>query len=176
MRHARPCIEPGLCYGSSDVAADAEATRQAGLSLASRLPPSIAVRGSPLRRCTQLADTLIELRPDLHCVPDARLAEMDFGRWEGRPWDAIGVAAVEAWTRDFASHRPGDGESVNAFMARVAAVFDETRAASLDAVWITHAGVIRAATLLARGMRTVRNAADWPRQAPAWGDWQQLTL
>jgi alpha-ribazole phosphatase len=176
VRHAKPCIEPGICYGNSDVEADDQATRSAAATLAASLPRSIAVRVSPLRRCTQLAGALHRLRPAMHWQPDPRLAEMDFGSWEGRRWDEIGAPALDAWTRDFGQHRPGGAESVNAFMARVAAAFDEARAADRDAVWITHAGGIRAAMLLAGGTRTLDNAADWPQEAPGWGDWQQLTL
>lgn len=176
VRHARPLVEPGICYGSSDVDADAAATLRAASALAARLPPAITVRGSPLRRCTQLADALAPLRRDLRWRLDARLAEMDFGAWEGRRWDDIGAAAVDAWARDFAHHRPGGGESVNLFMARVARAFDEDRAAGQDTAWITHAGVIRAATLLARGVRTLESATDWPPHAPPWGRWRLLRL
>lgn len=176
VRHARPYIAAGICYGSSDLEADAPATRSVAARLAASLPPSVAVRSSPLRRCAQLAQALHRLRPALHWQPDPRLAEMDFGGWEGRCWDEIGAAALDAWTRDFGQHRPGGGESVNAFMARVGAAFDEARAEGSDCVWLTHAGVIRAAALLARGVRTLERAAEWPDQAPAWGEWQQLQL
>jgi len=39
-------------------------------------------------------------------------------------------------------------------------------------VWITHAGVIRAATLLTQGLRQVQRADQWPIAAPAWGAWR----
>jgi hypothetical protein len=37
-------------------------------------------------------------------------------------------------------------------------------------VWITHAGVIRAATLIAQGVRQVRSADQWPRDVLAFGE------
>ena len=87
--------------------------------------PVSPVVTSPLQRCEQLAHALIGLRPDLACKKDLHLQEMDFGDWEGRRWNAIGPAALDAWVADFAGHRPGGGESVQAFMGGVAAVWDE---------------------------------------------------
>ena len=54
----------------------------------------------------------------------------------------------------------------------MAAAWDETRALHQASVWITHAGVIRAATLLARGQRQVQRADQWPVEAPSWGGWR----
>ncbi|MEH3087392.1 MAG: histidine phosphatase family protein [Xylophilus ampelinus] len=174
VRHARPLVEAGLCYGRLDVAADPGHTRETAARLADALPPGAALRTSPRRRCRDLADALAALRPDLRpAAVDARLAEMDFGDWEGRRWDAIGPAALDAWTADFARHRPGGGESVADFMARVAEAFDAP-APGADRVWIAHAGVARAATLLARGLRRVERAADWPRTGPDFGAWTTL--
>lgn len=162
-RHARPLIEPGLCYGASDIAADIEATYEAAQALAAQLPRGLAVASSPLRRCVQLAQALRELRPDLAFTRDPRLAEMDFGQWEGRPWETIAPAEHVAWMADFAGYRCGGGESVAAFMARVRLSLEATRATGADTLWITHGGVVRATTLLVRGAAMPRQAADWPR-------------
>ncbi len=171
VRHAKPLVAAGICYGALDLDADAASTEAAALALSDVLPSSITLLSSPLQRCAQLTQALCLRRPDLDPRYDARLAEMDFGSWEGQRWDAIARAGMEAWTKDFAHYRPGGGESVSAFMARVAQVFDETRLAGRDAAWITHAGVIRAAQLLQRGVREVSNAASWPLHAPAFGRW-----
>ena len=101
---------------------------------------------------------------------------MDFGRWEGRAWADIDPAELSAWTDDFSAYRAGDtGESVAVFMARVAAAFD-----ALDRTqptcWLTHAGVIRACTLLATGQRHITHAAQWPQSAPAFGQWVTLAV
>ena len=175
VRHARPLIEPGICYGQLDVAADAEATRVGAEALADVLPHGITMVCSPLQRCEQLAQVLIGLRVDLTCKTDVRLKEMDFGQWEGQRWDAIDPAALAAWTDHFAHHSPGTrGESVAQFMARVGQAFDELSPA--EHVWITHAGVIRAAQLLAQGVRHVERADQWPVDAPAFGQWCTLNL
>lgn len=174
VRHAQPLIAPGVCYGATDVAADAQATQQAAHALAQALPLGLLLLSSPLQRCEQLANCLQGLRPDLVFKTDARLVEMDFGDWEGRCWDAIPQPDFDRWVADFGKHRFGGRESVQEFMLRVAGAWDETRAAGRDAVWVTHAGVIRAATLLAQGVRQIEQAAQWPREAPSFGGWREL--
>lgn len=173
VRHARPLVASGVCYGALDVPADALATQIAAQALADALPRGIAIRCSPLQRCEQLAQVLRGLRPDLihNSRVDPRLAEMDFGRWEGQRWDAIARAELDGWTESFATWRCGGAESVQGFMARVGAAWDETLAQHQATVWVTHAGVIRAATLLAQGLRQVQRADQWPIDAPAWGAW-----
>ena len=170
-RHAQPLIESGVCYGATDVAADWQATQVAAQALSEILPMGLELVTSPLQRCQQLTNCLRALRPDLVGQTDARLAEMDFGCWEGQRWDAIPQADYERWTADFGQHRFGGKESVQAFMQRVASAWDEAQLAGQEVVWITHAGVIRAASLLAQGVRQVDQAAQWPPAAPAFGAW-----
>ena len=174
VRHAQPLMAPGICYGATDIAADAQATLQAAQELAHTLPLGLALVSSPLQRCERLAHCLRGLRPDLAYKTDARLVEMDFGCWEGQRWDAIPEADYARWMADFGGHRFGGQESAQEFMQRVSAVWDETRRQGLDTVWITHAGVIRSATLLAQGVRQVEHATQWPREAPAFGCWCEL--
>lgn len=166
-RHARPEIAPGTCYGRLDMAADAAATAEAARALDAVLPPGIAVVSSPLLRCRQLAQALG--RP---FRTDDRLQEMDFGAWEGRPWADIPRDKLDAWSAGFAHYAAGGGESVAVFMARVAAAFDEPGAA--DTLWVTHAGVIRAASLIADGRREIQRAEHWPTAAPGHGQWCTL--
>jgi alpha-ribazole phosphatase len=174
VRHAQPLVAPGVCYGATDVAADQAATLQTARALARVLPSGLLLVSSTLQRCELLAQCLQGLRPDFAYKTDARLIEMDFGSWEGQRWDAIPQPDVDRWVADFGAHRFGGRESVHEFMQRVAAAWDETRLAGREAVWITHAGVIRAATLLAQGVRTVDQAGQWPREAPAFGHWCEL--
>lgn len=89
LRHARPLIEEGVCYGATDMDADAAATLAAAQQMAPLLAPQAQLWSSPLRRCTQLTQALCALRPDLKPCTDNRLAEMDFGRWEGWRWADI---------------------------------------------------------------------------------------
>jgi len=183
VRHARPLVDPGVCYGALDVPADDAATRSCAAQLAVSLPlngsrnghPQVSLSASPLQRCELLTQYLCGLRPDLAPAFDANLVEMNFGSWEGQQWDTIGEAAVARWTDQFATHRPGGGESVRDFMARVEMTMDRLRASQQPdrahhAIWITHAGVIRAATLIAGGTRTLTRADQWPVKGPAWGE------
>lgn len=176
VRHAAPEVAPGTCYGKTDVPALTEHTLRLAGELASALPARVALQVSPLVRCADAAKALHAVRPDVPPRTDPRLAEMDFGSWEGRPWDAIGREAMDAWMRDFARHAPGGGEPVNAFMQRVAAAYDETVLAARDCAWITHAGVIRAALLLQQGQRTVSRADQWPAAAIGFGQWIVLEI
>ncbi|WP_293194388.1 histidine phosphatase family protein [Ottowia sp.] len=170
MRHAPVQVAPGLCYGRTDLPADGEMTRQAARALAGQLPLKARMFVSPLQRCELLAQHLRGLRPDMIQNTDPRLREMHFGAWEGRPWADIPRADVDAWVAGFAHARPGgDGETVDELMARVGAAWDDWRAGGRDAVWVTHAGVIRAAALLARGARRIERAGDWPAEPLAFG-------
>ena len=178
VRHAAPLVAPGTCYGALDVPADAQATRAAAERLATALPPGARVAHSTLQRCELLAHDLQALRPDLTFAPDARLREMDFGRWEGQTWDAIGKSAIDTWVAGFATHAPGGGESLAHMLHRVAAALQtarewRTNQRAEDVVWITHAGVARCvAWLQERGESALPRSEDWPAAAPGWGEWE----
>ncbi|MBT9506860.1 histidine phosphatase family protein [Rhodoferax sp.] len=174
VRHAQPLIAPGICYGATNMPAESQATLEAAQALARTLPPGIRVVASPLQRCEQLAQCLRELRPDLPYITDARLAEMDFGCWEGQRWDAIPQADFDQWTAAFGTHRFGGRESVHEFMQRVAEAWTQMQRLAQDTVWITHAGVIGAASLLSQGVLQVEQAAQWPQGGPAFGKWREL--
>lgn len=178
VRHAQPCVGAGVCYGALDMAAVLEATQIAAVALAKHLPTATAVWVSPLQRCEQLAQVLRGFRPDLTFKPDARLTEMNFGEWEGVPWADVPRSALAAWTDDFGNHRFGGVESANMVVQRVAAAWNDARQNSAptggDVAWITHAGVIRAAGMVAQGVLQVNDAAQWPRSAPGFGEWRVL--
>jgi alpha-ribazole phosphatase len=177
VRHPLVQLAPGICYGASDVPADPVHTADCAARLAHVLPQGLAGTCSPLGRCRSLADALVAQRPDLHFSADARLAEMDFGHWEGQHWDGIGRTAMNAWTQDFARHRPGDGESVSAFIARVASALQATAAsAAPQGLWITHAGVIKAVRWLLANQGPLEHADQWPTDSVACGDCCVLEL
>lgn len=172
-RHATPLVPAGTCYGRLNVAADAAATTAAAEALAAALPAGVRLRASPLQRCEQLAQALQGLRPDLACTTDARLAELDFGAWEGQRWDAIAPAAYDAWTADFAHYRPGGGESLAVLLQRVQGALAAARGNGGDEAWITHAGVARCVHWLLRApAHTWPAASEWDMPAPSFGAWQ----
>ena len=182
VRHAQPLVAPGVCYGRLDLPADMAATAASAQALAAALPAGMRLaHHSPLQRCEQLAQALHGLRPDLALKPDAQLQELDFGAWEGRTWDAIGRVPVDAWTADFARHRPGGGESLAGMLTRVAAALAAARAEAAargnGVLWITHAGVARCVQwLLQHGESALPQADQWPVAAPGFGAWQVFDL
>lgn len=183
VRHAQPLVKRGICYGATDIPADAKATANHASRLAEVVPVGARVFSSPLQRCQSLALALASLRPDLVHERDARLREMDFGSWEGRFWRNIPQGEFETWMEHFAEHAVGGGESVQALMGRVALALEDTRQCvfasdevTKDAVWITHAGVIRAVTLLINGVTKPQSGSQWPSEAPDFGQWCELTL
>lgn len=182
VRHARPLVADGVCYGRLDLAADPHATRAAACALVQALPARLAVvRHSPLQRCEQLALAVQALRPDLTFTPEARIRELDFGAWEGRSWQAIGAAEVGVWSADLARHAPGGGEPLAAMLTRVAQALASdalhARQQRADVVWISHAGVARCLRwLLAHGAQHLPTAQQWRLRAPGYGRWQRFTL
>lgn len=178
VRHAQPLVAAGLCYGQLDVEADLASTEQAAQALQPLLADALvgAVRSSPLRRAQMLARRLAD-HLALPVQQDARLSEMHFGQWEGVAWSDVPKAAVDDWTTDFAHHCFGGGESTQQVLERVWAALQEAREVGADQLWVTHAGVIRAARyLLTRGEPRIESAAQWPREAPVFGGWDVLEL
>lgn len=135
VRHPPPVIAPGICYGRLDMPAHSIAETAARLR--AQLLPGLPVWSSPLQRARTLAEAL-------HPAPqiDPRLAEMDFGAWEGEAWDAIGPAALDDWAADIAGFRPPQGETGLEVQARALAWLAERDESEL--VVVTHAGIKRA--------------------------------
>jgi alpha-ribazole phosphatase len=172
LRHARVTFEAGLCYGVSDVPADAALTQTAAEAAAAMLPQGLPVRVSGLGRAQQLARALQARRPDLRpAITDIRLNEMDFGHWELQRWDAVPREAFDTWMADFAHHRFGGAESTQQLIDRVADALQALRGIGVsEAVWVTHAGVIRAVQFVAEhGRGPITDVAQWPREAPEPG-------
>ena len=172
LRHARVQLPDGLCYGGSDVPANPDLTLHAARHWTARLPVGAIWRVSALGRAQQLADALRALREDVpQATVDERLNEMHFGRWELQPWDSIPRPAFDEWMADFAHHRFGGVESTQMLLDRVAVALQDLKAdGPAHAVWVTHAGVIRAVSyLVLGGVMPIPGVGHWPREAPAPG-------
>lgn len=181
VRHAPVTLPPGVCYGISDVPADLELTREAAHRLAKQMPPNLLVWVSGLKRAQQLCEALVALRPDLqHERTDSRLNEMNFGCWELQPWDAIPRPAIDRWVEDFARHRFGEQESAYEVVARVRlALLDLSGrvGANGEAVWVTHAGVMRAVRFLANGVGEAGlTLAHWPTSVTSPGSCEVVEM
>jgi alpha-ribazole phosphatase len=164
-RHPRPIGAEGRCIGRTDLDVDTRcakrlAHRVLGTARRESLPRKVWT--SPLRRCELVGRLLVSMGFE-HGVDD-RLAEMDFGRWDGQPWPTIPHSDVAAWEADFANHAPGGGESLAALMRRVQA-FVSGLPPHDDALVIGHGGWINA--LLALGGPPPQ-PGHWP-SPPAFG-------
>lgn len=91
VRHAKTeWNKSGRIQGVSDIplAPESElAARNAGREIAEKID---AVYCSPLRRAARTAELIAECR-GLAVVPDARLGERNFGAFEGRTYDELGL-------------------------------------------------------------------------------------
>jgi alpha-ribazole phosphatase len=179
IRHPRPAEAEGLCYGSSDLPADVTALAQCAAAVRAELEalPEVSDTrwfSSPLQRCTELAALLAPA-----FETDARLAEMHFGGWEGKPWPAIPRAEVDAWVADLLNYRPGAGENVAPVAGRVQGFLDTLRSSGCArAIVICHAGTIRLISTLAGGQpleQAALNAAATPHSI-AYGEVLLLPL
>jgi alpha-ribazole phosphatase len=172
LRHTAPIVAPGICYGRSDVAAEPIAA-DALARLRAQLPAGAPLYSSPLRRCTELAHALDIGAPMI----DARLAELDFGRWELQRWDDIARAEIDAWAQDIAFYRPGGGECAHDMARRVAAFCDELgRAPHPDAVVVCHAGTMRLLAARERGLAPAEMARAAAAEASTIAYGALLTL
>ncbi|MES2742762.1 MAG: histidine phosphatase family protein [Pseudomonadota bacterium] len=140
IRHPRPLVTAGLCYGSTDLPVAPAELARARAALAATLPADLPLFSSPLQRCADLARQL----PCSALCFDPRLVEMDFGRWEMRAWDDIARAEIDAWADDVAGYRPGGGETVLEVASRVSAFYADVRQAGIgSAIVLCHAGTMR---------------------------------
>jgi alpha-ribazole phosphatase len=169
-RHPRALGAAGRCIGRTDLAVDRRKARR----LAGRIRAAARRHGlpreiwtSPLQRAADVGKVL-RAWGWTHRI-DARLVELDFGRWDGRPWREIDPVEVAAWEADFVHHAPGGGESLAALRERVAGFVDERSADSSQrgaaVLVVSHAGWMSAA---APGRACV-DAAHWPAPTPTMG-------
>lgn len=145
VRHTRPDVAAGTCYGRLDVGlADSFPTEARAVLEA--LPAIQRVVSSPLSRCLTLGRYIASAK-DLPIDEDERLMELDFGAWESQPWAKVGAAALDDWAQDFLHARPHGGESVAMLRDRVAAALADWSARRELIAIVTHAGVIKAACM-----------------------------
>jgi alpha-ribazole phosphatase len=143
VRHTTPDIAPGVCYGQLDVAPAATFADEAAQTLR-WLPQADLFIASPLLRAARLAEQLAQAqRAELRL--DARLMEMGFGAWEGRPWEAIARTELDAWAADFMGYAPPGGESAAQLMQRAQALLQDLALLPHPTIaLVAHAGSIRA--------------------------------
>ena len=166
LRHTKPDIADGTCYGVTDLKPGANLADEARHAIANLPWKADQILSSPLVRCASLADhisTTHDVRPSFH----DGLKEMDFGVWEGMRWDDVPVDELNIWANDLLHARPHGGESVFQMQVRALAALDAHDAWRPDTATlvVTHAGVIRA-VLDHIGVRDA-----WVTQTPYGGGW-----
>lgn len=149
IRHA-PVSVDGVCYGRAEVPVSLEA-RDALARLV--VPRADLVWSSPSIRCRELA-ALISVELGASFRQDERLREMNFGDWEGVPWDDIEEKTLCAWTQQWETAAPPGGETIGALECRVGAWEADLNVAQ-EHLLIAHAGVVRALWVL-------RESISWP--------------
>src|SRR5690606_42086613 len=99
IRHTKPDIEAGICYGQSDIQLATSFDKE-WTEIRKKLPLNVdRLFTSPLSRCTKLSERLAAhfgLLPE----KDVRLMEMNFGDWEMKKWDDIDQRELNAWMND----------------------------------------------------------------------------
>jgi alpha-ribazole phosphatase len=158
IRHPPLTDMQGICYGALDVHIADAVVMQYADKLKKELP-LLPVISSPLQRCFALAQTI-----DINAKQDSRLIEMNFGDWQGRPWDCIDRLALDAWAKDVTKFRAPNGEN---FIDVIARLSDFLHQLEVPHILVTHAGVIRAAHYLLGAVPTEQAAAmEIPYAAP----------
>ncbi len=142
IRHTPVDVPKGTCYGISDVMPVADiseyvARLKAQLNIGNKI-----IYSSPLKRCTILAKEVIG--DDFKT--DNRLAELNFGDWEGDTWSNIFNNRSEsaAWFNDFVRITVPGGESYMQQYKRVTAFIHDIIKPDNDYIIFAHAGTIRA--------------------------------
>lgn len=154
LRHPKPEVAPGLCYGQLDIPLSAQAEGEIAEALRAS-PKASVILTSPAQRCMRLAEALAA-RDGIRIIQDSRLKELSFGKWEGLTWDQIDRAESDPWAEDPWNIAPPEGETFAALTARVREVLEEILEEVLEtapegATIVCHAGVIRAAQMILLG-------------------------
>lgn len=164
-RHPRAIGAAGRCIGRTDIPVHPRKARRLAhrvRALARRqgLPREVWV--SPLVRSRDVGRQLA--RWGWRVQVDARLSELDFGHWDGRPWSDIAWDEVESWQNDLLRHAPGGGESLARLAARVQAFVAETAASGAPRLLVGHGGWLNVLLHLPRWLPPAQRlaASDWP--------------
>lgn len=163
--HGATEAQMGLCIGRSDFALSARgftAVQQLATTWCDRAPRFLF--SSDLRRAHQSAQVFaagFAVEPLL----DARLREIDYGRWDGRPWHDIALsdtARHQHWLNNPVIQETPDGENFADVLRRTGAWLSALLSSTRDGdrvLAIAHPGSIRALLCHATGLPPARATA-----------------
>jgi len=167
-RHPKPNAAKYRCIGQTDLTVNRRKIKRLANKIAQfvrqhHLPKVIWV--SPLQRSRLVGECLAAR--GFVCHIDPRLMEIDFGDWDGKTWDNIDKAQIDAWCADFANFAPDHGESLTEFFARIKdwlASFDEkSPEKTLPKLIVGHSGWITAATMIAKHQVVPTDPTNWSK-------------
>jgi alpha-ribazole phosphatase len=148
VRHPKPDVIQGLCYGDMDVPL-ADGWEEGAKSLKKALTASSKMSfkdashvcyHSPLSRAAKLADFI----SDGDSIAVDALKELDFGDWEGHCWKDIPRQEIDLWAADIVNAAPYNGESLQIVANRVWSWWLSVKDNPVDTfVLVAHSGVIK---------------------------------
>ena len=161
LRHPKPEIDPGICYGQTDLDIAEIGHQQIELALKST-PRLTRIVASPALRCRKLAQSLAN-RDGLEVRFEPRLWEMHMGDWEGLAWKEIDRKASEYWLEDPVNRPTPGGEAFVDVQRRVVeALADLMDDEVMTTAIVCHAGPIRATQMAWRGLTFKQVFAETP--------------
>lgn len=136
VRHTTPDIEPGICYGISDIGLIDSFEEESRKTIDSLANTDIKVYSSPLSRCLKLACKISQ-----EAIIDKRLLELNFGDWELKNWNDIPEEELNPWMENYFEKAPIKGESMNEMIDRVKSFLKDLP--KEPCIVVTHHGVLK---------------------------------
>ncbi|MCP1242984.1 phosphoglycerate mutase [Acetobacter lambici] len=163
VRHAPVLLPEGVCYGRQDVALRPGWEKiVSGLSVLAKGAVCRVLYSSPAQRCREMAQRLAQAS-GMELRVDPRLAELDFGRWEGLRWQDIERRQLDEWARDPSGFAPPGGESGLALCQRATDFWQDMHHKGEATCVLSHGGPLRILSALAAGERPELLAPSMPQ-------------
>ena len=140
IRHTTPDIEPGICYGQTDLDVVSSFEQEKDIVLSKTLDEYDAVYTSPLQRCSKLAEYI----NGKYRTIEPKIIEYNFGDWELKPWSEFKTQSAKEWMDNFVTQPAPNGDSMISMQKRVMSFFNELLKKDYQTVaLVTHSGVQR---------------------------------
>jgi alpha-ribazole phosphatase len=173
IRHTKPDIEAGICYGQSDIQLATSFDKE-WTEIRKKLPLNVdRLFTSPLSRCTKLSERLAAhfgLLPE----KDVRLMEMNFGDWEMKKWDDIDQSELNAWMNDFQIKPCPNGESYSNVTSRLKDFISDKLQEESKYLIVTHGGIIKCFHGLLNNYHGMDLPISYGEIYSFTGNWQKL--
>ena len=163
VRHAPVQVAQGVCYGRQDVAlSPGWESIVSGLSVLAKGAVCQVLYSSPAQRCWQMAQRLAH-SAGMELRVDHRLAELNFGKWEGVRWQDIDRALLDEWAQNPAGFAPPEGESGQDLYQRIQNFWHEVHQREENVCILSHGGPLRLLSAFAGGYKPQLLAPSMPQ-------------